>query len=261
MKISEKFEELRNKDEAALITYVCAGDPDPGTTEEIVNTLVRYGADIVELGLPFSDPTADGPTIQAAAERALSAGMNTDRYFELVASVEVPIPLICMTYYNLIFKWGIDRFVTDCTRSGITGIIVPDLPAEESEMLAKSCHEHDVDLIFMITPVTNDERISKILKKSSGFVYVVSRLGVTGKRSDISDTTADILSRVTTELPKAVGFGISNGEQAAKVVEAGADGVIVGSALVDIIASGNDVTNRIASLTADLKNGCSSFPQ
>ncbi|WP_135604385.1 tryptophan synthase subunit alpha [Methanococcoides sp. NM1] len=256
MKLSTKFNELSSRHEAALLAYVCAGDPNIEATPAIVDALIKGGADIIELGLPFSDPVADGPTIQEASERALEAGMDPDRYFELVASLDVDVPLVCMTYYNLIFQRGLDKFVTDCVNFGISGLIVPDLPAEESEGLARSCSTNGVDLIFLIAPVTTDERIKMLLEKSSGFVYIVSRLGVTGARSDVTDATSQILSRVNTDIPKAVGFGISNGEQASKVVAAGADGVIVGSAFVDIIASGDNVNERLEELAHDIKSGC-----
>lgn len=256
MQLSTKFSELSAKKEAALLAYVCAGDPNIEATPAIVDSLIKGGADIIELGLPFSDPVADGPTIQEASERALAAGMNPDRYFELVASLDVDVPLVCMTYYNLIFQRGLDKFIKDCVNSGISGLIVPDLPAEESEDLARSCSTNGVDLIFLIAPVTTDERIKMILEKSSGFVYIVSRLGVTGARSEVTDATAQILSRVKTDIPKAVGFGISNGEQASKVVAAGADGIIVGSAFVDIVASGDNVNKRLEELASDIKSGC-----
>ena len=255
MNIPDKFSQLRTRGESALIAYVCAGDPTPNATESIVQSLIRGGADIVELGLPFSDPVADGPTIQAASERALSAGMNPDKYFELVASLNVDVPLVCMTYYNLIFKRGIEKFVLDCTNAGISGIIVPDLPVEESNELAEYCTENKVDFISLIAPTTTEERINIILEHGSGFMYLVSRVGVTGARSDVAESTNKLLSRVKTDIPKAVGFGISTGKQAKEVVEDGADGVIVGSAFVDIIASGKDVNARLEALAKELKDG------
>lgn len=259
MKISEKFDKLKSN-EAALISYVCAGDPSPDATKNIVRSLVRGGADIIELGLPFSDPMADGPTIQAASGRAIEAGMNPDLYFELVSSIsdEFDIPLVCMTYYNLIYKREIEKFVQDCAQSGISGVIVPDLPVEESEELANACHKNGVDFILIITPVTSDERIRKITEKASGFLYLVSRLGVTGARNDVAESTGQLLKRVnsSSSIPKAVGFGISNPEQVKKVVSSGADGVIVGSAFVNIIASNDDVENRIEKFTKELKNSC-----
>ena len=255
MNIPDKFSQLRARSESALVAYVCAGDPTPDATEGIVQSLIHGGADIVELGLPFSDPVADGPTIQAASERALSAGMNPDKYFETVASLDVDVPLVCMTYYNLIFKRGIEKFVLDCVDAGISGIIVPDLPIEESNELAKCCDKNNIDFISLIAPTTTEERINMILEHGSGFMYLVSRVGVTGARNDVAESTSKLLSRVKTDIPKAVGFGISTAKQAKEVVEDGADGVIVGSAFVDIIASGNDVNARLETLAKELKDG------
>lgn len=256
MRIHEKFNELEEKNEKALVAYVCAGDPSFDETVKIVNALVKGGADIVELGLPFSDPVADGPTIQEAAQRALEAGMNPDKYFELAASIDANIPLVCMTYYNLIYKRGLEKFAKDCAKVGITGIIVPDLPAEEANDLQGACKSNGVDLIFLVTPVTNDERMKNVLEKTSGFVYIVSRLGVTGTRSDVAQSTGEILSRIHTDVPKAVGFGISGKEQAAEVILEGADAVIVGSAFVNIIASGENVYERVETLSKELKEAC-----
>lgn len=255
MKISDKFSELKKKKEGALIAYICAGDPTPDATKEYVTALVRGGADIIELGLPFSDPTADGPTIQAGIERALNGGMTPDIYFRTVASLKMHIPLVVMTYYNIIFKRGLEKFVKDCAASGISGIIAPDLPPEESGELADFCIKHDVDLIFLVAPTTTDERLKRILAQGKGFIYLVARLGVTGARTDVAASTHELIKRVKTTTPKAVGFGISNGKQAAEIICAGADGVIVGSAFVDIIASGKDVPARLESLARGFKEG------
>jgi len=255
MKISEKWSELKKKKEGALIAYICAGDPTPEATKEYVTALVRGGADIIELGLPFSDPVADGPTIQAGIERALNAGMTPDIYFKTARSLRVHIPLVVMTYYNLIFKRGLEKFVKDCEASGISGIIVPDLPAEESGELAGFCKQNDIDLIFLVAPTTTGARMKRILAQGTGFIYLVARLGVTGARSDIANTTSELIERVKTTTPKAVGFGISNGKQAAEIIRAGADGVIVGSAFVDIIAGGKDASMRLEALARELKEG------
>ncbi len=255
MRISEKFSELKKKKQGALIAYICAGDPSPDATKEYVTALVRGGADIIELGLPFSDPTADGPTIQAGIERALNGGMTPDIYFRTVRSLKVHIPLVVMTYYNIIFKRGLEKFVKDCAASGISGIIVPDLPPEESGELAGFCKNNDVDLIFLVAPTTTDERLKRILAEGKGFIYLVARLGVTGARSDVASSTRKLIERVKTTTPKAVGFGISNGKQAAEIIHSGADGVIVGSAFVDIIASGKDVPERLETLARELKAG------
>ncbi len=255
MKISEKFRELQKRNEGALIAYICAGDPTVEGPKEYVTELVRGGADIIELGLPFSDPVADGPTIQAGIERSLNGGMTPDTYFKMVGSLKVHIPLVVMTYYNLIFKRGLLKFVTDCSASGISGIIVPDLPAEESGELAGLCKKNDIDLIFLVAPTTTEERMEYITARGTGFIYLVARLGVTGARSDIAGSTRELIKRVKTATPKAVGFGISNGKQAGEIIRSGADGVIVGSAFVDIIASGKDVPGRLEILARELKDG------
>jgi len=224
------------KKRRALIAYICAGDPTPEATKEYVTALVRGGADIIELGLPFSDPVADGPTIQESIQRSLEGGMTPDIYFRTIASLKLHIPLVVMTYYNLIFKRGLEKFAKDCEASGISGIIVPDLPPEESDGLLKVCKENGIDLIYLVAPTTTEDRINWILSQGTGFIYLVARLGVTGVRSDVADSTRQLIRKVKTTTPKAVGFGISNGKQAAQIIRAGADGIIVGSAFVDIIA-------------------------
>ncbi len=258
MKIGDKFNQLKKRNEGALIAYICAGDPAPEETKRYVVSLIKGGADIIELGLPFSDPTADGSTIQAGIERALNAGMTPDIYFKTVSALRVSTPLVVMTYYNLIFKRGLEKFVKDCESSGISGIIVPDLPAEESGELAAFCNKYGVDLIFLVAPTTTEARMEQIVSHGTGFIYLVARLGVTGARADIATSTRELIKRVKTDTPKAVGFGISNGKQAAEIIREGADGVIVGSAFVDIIASGNDVEQRLEALARELKEGISS---
>ena len=258
MNIKDKFTELKTRNEGALIAYICAGDPTPDDTVAIVHALVRGGADVIELGLPFSDPIADGPTIQASIERALDAGMNPDIFFDLAHSLDVSVPLVVMTYYNIIFKRGLERFVRDCVKSGISGIIVPDLPVEESEGLATHCRTHGVDLIFLIAPTTYPERMERIADRGSGFIYLVARIGVTGARDDVAASTLSLIDLVRcttrTPTPLAVGFGISTPDQASAIIKAGADGVIVGSAFVNIIADRVNVPERIEELTRELKS-------
>ena len=254
-KISEKFGELRERKEGALICYVMAGDPSAEATGEIVKALADGGADIIELGFPFSDPVADGPTIQAAGQRALAVGMDTQRYFELVKALEVGVPLVCMTYYNPVFRYGVEKFVERAADAGISGLIIPDIPVEEAADLKNSCEKNGLDLIFLVAPTTTGKRVRKILESSSGFLYLVSRLGVTGTREDVSSSTKELLSRVETGLPKAVGFGISTGKQAAEVRNAGADAVIVGSAFVRIIEDGKEVNEKLEALARELKSG------
>jgi len=254
MKIKETFDALRGKKEGALIAYICAGDPTAEKTVEIVDALVKGGVDMIELGLPFSDPIADGATIQAAIDRALTSGMNPDKFFRLVDSMNVNVPLIVMTYYNIIFRRGVKRFVSNCKSAGISGIIVPDLPVEESEELYQCCQESGIDLIFLVAPTTTEERASLIVSKASGFLYVVSRLGVTGVREDVAMSTRELLTRIKAPIPKAVGFGISRPEHVRNILDAGADGVIVGSAFVNIIAKNEPkMLEDLENLAATLK--------
>jgi tryptophan synthase alpha chain len=234
MRISEAF-----KHRPLLIVYICAGDPSPEETPAIVEMLAKAGADIVELGLPHSDPVADGPVIQAASQRAIAAGMNTDVYFDMISGIDVDIPLVFMGYYNMIHRRGEEVFAADCAASGIKGLIVPDLPPEEGTSLKKACEREGVDLIYLVAPNTPPERIRYITDQTSGFVYLVARSGVTGARRDLQDATKELIARVQTDVPKAVGFGVSTPEQAAEIVRAGADAAIVGSACVDLIARGD----------------------
>ena len=233
MRITEAFE-----NGPLLIVYLCSGDPSPGATPELVRRLVRAGADIIELGLPHSDPIADGPTIQAAAQRAIAAGMNTDVYFQVAEEADVPVPKVFMGYYNMVYARGLERFARDCARCGITGMIVPDLPPEEAAPLKEACGKHGVDLIYLVAPNTPPARIELIAEETGGFLYLVARVGVTGARSEVLQDTRDLIARVPGKKPKAVGFGISTPDQAADVIRAGADAAIVGSACVDLIARG-----------------------
>lgn len=241
MKISEKFNELKNK--IALIAYVCAGDPDYEKSKEIVKILGKY-CDIIELGLPFSDPIADGITIQKASDRAIKAGMNTDLYFkfckELSDESKSNFTFVCMTYYNLIFKYGIEKFVKKCKDSGIYGIIVPDLPVEESDELLKFCKIYDINLIFLISQTSTEERIEKIVEKSSGFIYLISLLGVTGARENLEisknfvERVKNVEKKLNKQVPLAIGFGISNPEHIEKIKKIeGIHGVIIGSAIIN----------------------------
>ncbi|WP_299333775.1 tryptophan synthase subunit alpha [Haloplanus sp.] len=232
-------------DGPAFVPYLAAGDPDYESSLTYVEALERGGADVIELGLPFSEPIAEGPTIQSAIVRALEAGMTPTRYFEFVADLDVDVPLVCMTYYNLIAQFGDDgergpeAFVRRAAETGIDGFVVPDLPAEEAGPLREACDEYGCELVFIIAPTTRGERLERIMSQVSGYVYVQARLGTTGARTALSDRTAESLERITDwDVPKAVGFGISTGDHAQRVIEAGADGVIVGSALVDIVAQG-----------------------
>ena len=255
------------EDGPALVSYVAAGDPSAEDSKEYVEALVDGGSDVIELGLPFSEPVAEGTTIQNAIKRALEAGMTPDAYLDLVRDLDVDVPIVCMTYYNLIYQYGDEagpeEFVEAAADAGISGFVVPDLPVNESEPMYEACREHGLDLIFIVAPTTTPERLESMLDRTTGFVYVQGRLGTTGARDEVSENTPEALERLQdADVPKAVGFGISSGEQAREVVASGADGVIVGSAYVDIIAEGveNDlptaeVADRLEALAAELKAG------
>ena len=224
--------------ETALISFLTGGDPDINTTEKLIYALEEAGADLTEIGIPFSDPIAEGIVIQSADERALAAGCTTDKLFEMVKKVRknTEIPLVFMTYLNPIIVYGKDKFLSNCKNSGIDGIIVPDMPFEEKEELSEECKINDIELISMIAP-TSHERVSRIASEAAGFLYCVSSLGVTGTRTDIKTDAQEMITyaKKFTSIPCAVGFGISTPEQA-KMVSEYADGVIIGSAIVKIIA-------------------------
>ena len=255
------------RDEPAFVPYLAAGDPDYEASIGYVEALARGGADVIELGLPFSEPIAEGKTIQDAIVRALDAGMTPDRYFEFVEDVDVDVPLVCMTYYNLIYQYGDEdgprSFVEKAADVGLTGFVVPDLPAEEADPLRTACDEFGLDLVFIVAPTTRGERLDEMREQVSGYVYVQARLGTTGARDDVSDQTDESLARIDDwNVPKAVGFGIKKGDHAARIVRAGADGVIVGSALVDIVAEGTEsdepvsaVADRLETRARELKQG------
>ncbi len=255
------------EDGPALVSYVAAGDPSADATKEYVEALVDGGSDVVELGLPFSEPVAEGTTIQNAIKRALDAGMTPAAYLDLVRELDVGVPVVCMTYYNLIYQYGDEAgpegFVEAAADAGISGFVVPDLPVNESEPMYEACREHGLDLIFIVAPTTTPERLESMLDRTTGFVYVQGRLGTTGARDEVREKTPEALARLQdADVPKAVGFGISSGEQAREVVASGADGVIVGSAYVDIIADGvendlptEEVADRLEALAAELKAG------
>ncbi|WP_053949234.1 tryptophan synthase subunit alpha [Halolamina sediminis] len=265
-------------DDPAFIPYLAVGDPDIAASKQYVEALVEGGADCIELGLPFSEPIAEGPTIQQAVVRSLSGGITPEAYFEFVEDLDVDVPLVCMTYYNLLFRYGADSgtaagggdhtapgprpFVERAAEVGIDGFVVPDLPAEEADELRAACDEFGLDLVFIVAPTTTDERLDTIRERVSGYVYVQARLGVTGAQADVSDQTAESLARISDwEVPKAVGFGISSGDHAARVVSAGADGIIVGSALVDIVADGVENDRPTADVAADLREKAQELKQ
>lgn len=221
----------------AFIPFITCGYPDLETTGKVVRAAVENGADIIELGIPFSDPTAEGPVIQKANIRALEGGVTTDKIFDFVRELrrDVKIPLVFMTYANVVFSYGTEKFIKTCSEIGIDGIIIPELPFEEKDEFEPTCDKYGVDLISLIAP-TSDKRIATIAKNSKGFIYVVSSLGVTGTRSEITTDIGSIVKviRENTDIPCAVGFGISTPAQAQKMASL-SDGAIVGSAIIKII--------------------------
>lgn len=240
----------------AFIAFVTGGDPDIETTEKLIYTMSESGADLIEIGIPFSDPIAEGPVIQEASERALKAGCTTDKLFDMVKRVreKIDTPLVFMTYLNPIYTYGKEKFMINCKEAGIDGVIVPDLPFEEKDELDEVCEKNSVDLISLIAPTSND-RIKTIAKDAKGFVYCVSSLGVTGVRSEIkTDIDAMVgLVREVSDVPYAIGFGISTPNQAAEMSKK-ADGVIVGSAIVNIVAQyGRDSVDKVAKYVKSMK--------
>jgi tryptophan synthase alpha chain len=256
-RIKNTFSRLMKRNETALIPYIMAGDPDLATTKNLILEIEKAGCDIVELGAPFSDPLADGPTIQKAAIRSLRNHTSVSDVLSLVADVrkESKIPLILMTYYNLIFTYGEERFVTDAVSAGLDGIILPDLPPEEAGTLIPPAKKAGLDTIFLLAPTSTDERVKLVCKVSQGFVYYVSLTGVTGARAGVQSSIKDSLKKIkqVTEKPVAVGFGISTPDQAAQVALWGADGVIVGSALVKVIEENIGSPELIANAAAFVK--------
>lgn len=226
------------KNGKAFISFLTGGDPDLETSEKLIYAMEKAGADLIEIGVPFSDPIAEGPVIQEANERALAAGCTTDKLFDMVARVRknTEIPLVYLTYINPIYTYGKEKFMKRCKECGVDGLIIPDLPYEEKEEIVDICKEYGVDIISLIAP-TSHERIAMIAKEAQGFVYCVSSLGVTGVRTEIKTDVSEMIQLVkqSTSVPCAVGFGIATPEQAESMAKV-ADGAIVGSAIVKIIA-------------------------
>ena len=241
----------------AFIPFITCGDPDLETTAAVVRAAVENGADLIELGIPFSDPTAEGPVIQEANVRALNGGVTTDKIFGLVRELrkDVTVPMVFMTYANVVFSYGPERFISTCREIGIDGLILPDVPYEEKEEFLPLCRKYGVDLVSLIAP-TSESRIAMIAKEAEGFLYIVSSLGVTGTRSEIKTDLASIVDvvRQNTEIPCAIGFGISTPEQAEKMAGI-ADGAIVGSAIVKLIAQyGKDAPDYVGKYVKSMKD-------
>ncbi len=240
----------------AFIAFITCGDPDLETTGAAVREAVKNGADLIELGIPFSDPTAEGPVIQGANLRALSGGITTDKIFAFVKALrkDIKIPMVFMTYANVVFSYGAEPFISTCRDIGIDGLILPDLPFEEKEEFLPICHKYGIDLVSLIAP-TSENRIAMIAKEAEGFLYIVSSLGVTGARSEIKTDLASIVDvvRQNTSIPCAIGFGISTPAQAKKMADI-SDGAIVGSAIVQLLeAYGKDAPKHIGEYVRSMK--------
>ena len=241
----------------AFIPFITCGDPDLETTAAAVRAAVANGADLVELGIPFSDPTAEGPTIQGANLRALKGGITTEKIFALVSELrrDVKVPLVFMTYANVIFSYGAEKFISRCAEVGIDGLILADLPFEEKEEFEPLCQKYEIDLISLIAP-TSEQRVAMIAKEAKGFIYIVSSLGVTGVRSEIKTDLTEIVKtiRATTQVPCAVGFGISTPEQARKMASV-SDGAIVGSAIIKLLEKyGREAPAQIGAYVKTMKD-------
>jgi tryptophan synthase alpha chain len=240
-RIEAKFRELHSRGEGALVAYLTGGDPDPKAFLANSTALIEGGADIVEVGIPFSDPIADGPVIQASSMRALSQGATPKRILSLIRelSSQFPVPFVALSYYNPILAMGLDRFLKKARESGVDGIVVPDLPVEESDDFRNRALKHNVDNIYLATPNTSRTRLRTILDKSKGFLYLVSLYGVTGPRDSLSPQALEAVKRVKSlargKIPVSAGFGISRPEHVSAVIQSGADGAIVGSTLVRIV--------------------------
>lgn len=252
-KIARAFENGK-----AFIAFITCGDPDLETTAAAVRAAVENGADLIELGIPFSDPTAEGPVIQGANLRALSGGITTDKVFDFVREIrrDVSVPMVFMTYANVVFSYGSERFISTCKEIGIDGLILPDIPFEEKDEFQPICKKYGVDLISLIAP-TSQNRIAMIAKEAEGFLYIVSSLGVTGTRSEIETDLGEMvkLVRENANIPCAIGFGISTPEQAKQMADI-ADGAIVGSAIVKLLEKhGKDAPRYIGEYVKSIKDG------
>lgn len=257
IKISDAF-----KNGKAFIAFLTGGDPDIETTEKLIPKMAEAGADLIEIGIPFSDPIAEGIVIQEADIRALSSGTTTDKLFDMVARIrdKVSIPLVFMTYMNPVYTYGTKRFMEKCAEVGINGVIIPDVPFEENEEVKDFCKAAGVELISMIAP-TSHERIHMIAKEAEGFLYCVSSLGVTGVRKEITTNIGEMVKQVkeVSDVPCAIGFGISTPEQA-KEMATSADGVIVGSAIVKIIAAnGRNSVEPVCNYVKEMKESIKAF--
>jgi tryptophan synthase alpha chain len=262
-RIEAKFRELRSRGDGALVAYLTGGDPDPKSFLNNSIALIEGGADIVEVGIPFSDPIADGPVIQASSMRALSQGATPKGILGLIRelSSQFPVPFVVLSYYNPILAMGLDRFLKKARESGVDGIVVPDLPVEESDEFRNLALKHNIDNIYLAAPNTSKLRLRTILDRSKGFLYLVSLYGVTGPRDSLSPQALEAVKKVKSlargQIPVSAGFGVSQPEHVSSIIRSGADGAIVGSALVNIVSqhleSPNEAPDHLKSTVAKLK--------
>lgn len=265
--ISDSFQTLRDRQQCALIPFITAGDPNLETTAEALRILDRNGADFIELGIPYSDPLADGPVIQAAATRALQKGTKLEQVLEMLQTVSPSLkaPIILFTYYNPILYRGIKSFLAQIATVGVQGLVVPDLPLEEAEELIQTAASFGIDVILLVAPTSPQDRIIAIARQSQGFIYLVSVTGVTGIRAQLQNRVKDLITdlRSVTDKPIGVGFGISDPEQAHQVREWGADAVIVGSAFVKRLAEGSPTEGlqALEKLCQELKTAITESPR
>jgi len=262
-RIAQAFEKARKENRAAFVAYLCAGDPDFENSLEACRALLRNGADVLELGVPFSDPLADGMVNQLAAQRALESGMTRDKVFELVRRLRAEFPqaaIVFYTYYNLVFCNGVDAYIKESVAAGLDGILTLDLPPEEAGEQLAACKKHGLDSIFIVAPTTSEARLPLIAESASGFIYYVSREGVTGMRDQLATGIPEAIARIRkhAKVPVVVGFGISRREHVS-ATGAHADGVVVGSALVNVIASNledrTQISPKLAAVARDLAAG------
>ncbi|XP_007050430.2 PREDICTED: tryptophan synthase alpha chain isoform X1 [Theobroma cacao] len=250
--LADTFSKLKTQGKVALIPYITAGDPDLSTTTEALKVLDLCGADIIELGVPYSDPLADGPVIQAAATRSLARGTNFNAILSMLKEVvpELSCPIALFTYYNPILKRGVEKFLSTVKDVGIHGLVVPDVPLEETEILRREALKNKIELVLLTTPTTPIDRMKAIVEASEGFVYLVSSIGVTGARASVSDRVQTLIGEIkeATTKPVAVGFGISKPEHVKQVAGWGADGVIVGSAMVKLLGEAESPEDGLKAL-------------
>jgi tryptophan synthase alpha chain len=257
-RISSKFRELRLREEGALVTYLTGSDPTPDLFLSNAEALVEGGADILEIGIPFSDPIADGPVIQTSSHRALARGATPSGIFQQARTLSksIDIPIVLLTYYNPVLASGLDDFMKTAELSGVNGVVIPDLPSEESGPLVKAAEKHQIDTVFLVSPNTTPTRTKAIVDKSRGFLYLVSLFGVTGPRRELStlalDTVRNVRKIAGNFIPVVAGFGISRPEQVSALIQAGADGAIVGSVLVEIVTENLDKPEAARSKLLDI---------